>query len=276
MIKSVKSKFRQRGRLVVAFLKRHWNEPAKPVLVYQMGKVASSSIYSSLKRTKAIDAFHVHRLNPENISLVREEHVRRGDSPPNEQEGIYLYEKVIRPRKKPVKIISLVREPVGRNISAFFQNLQSFEGMANAHSFVDTNQLIENFLQRYNHDVPLTWFDIELHATTGIDIYQHSFPHQQGYCVIKAYPYDLLIIRHDLDDRQKEKCIAKFLGIDSFYISRANEAMTKEYADAYRKFIDAIKVPTEYVDRMLSSKYAQHFYSQEERQAIYRKWTKIK
>jgi hypothetical protein len=240
-----------------------------------MGKVASSSIYSSLKTSTNFDAFHVHRLNPANIASVREEHIRRGDSPPNEKDGLNLNEKVIRPRKKPVQIISLVREPIGRNISAFFQNLQSFEGIVNAHKDVDTEQLIADFLQCYNHDVPLTWFDIELHTTTGIDVYRYSFPYEQGYQVIDEPPYHLLLMRHDLDDIEKENRIAEFLGIESFSLIRSNEAASKEYADSYRTFTDTIKVPSEYAERMLSSRYAKHFYSRKECNAIYRKWTGI-
>ena len=115
------------GQITSFLIKRRWCRISKPVLVYQMGKVASSSVYLSLEKTTDFDVFHVHRLNPENIAKVREEHVQRGDSPPNEKKGLYLYENLIRTRKTHTKIISLVREPIARNISAFFQNLQLFE-----------------------------------------------------------------------------------------------------------------------------------------------------
>jgi hypothetical protein len=49
--------------------------------------------------------------------------------------------------------------------------------------------LIINLIQQYNYDVPLTWLDVELHTTTGIDISQHRFPNQQGSQVHVASPY---------------------------------------------------------------------------------------
>jgi len=170
-------------------------------------------------------------------------------------------------------MISLVREPIGRNISAFFQNLDSLEGLKNAHNAIDTQDLIADFVRLYKHDVPLTWFDSELHATTGIDVYKSSFPIEKGYQVIDSYPYNLIIIRHDLDDRLKQKLIGEFLGVDTFNLATKNEASKKQYADTYRDFLDSIKLPPEYVEQLLSSKYAQHFYSREEINTLVKKWT---
>ena len=232
------------------FLRCYRTEPANPVIVYHMGKVASSSIALTLKATKAVDVFQVHRLNPKNIEQVRRAYIRRRVAPPGiDSDGLYLYKKIIKPKKKPVKIISLIREPIGRNISAFFQAIDFFEGKDDAYKDLDTKQLIEDFLQGYSHNVPLTWFDIEMRVTTGIDVYQYSFPYHKGYCIIEAPPYNLMIMRHDLDDRQKEKCLAEFIGIESVRLLRANEASLKAYSNEYQAFIDSIKVPDEYAER---------------------------
>lgn len=244
-----------------------------PVLVYQMGKVASTSIYVSLKESTDLDVFHAHRLNPENIARVREEHLQRGDVPPDDTRGLYLYKRLIKPRRKSIRIITLIREPVGRNISAFFQNLESFERMKGAHSALEVEELVRDFIHKYNHDVPLTWFDEELRAATGIDVYQHPFPHEKGYQRIDEPPFHVLIMRHDLDDGEKSARIAEFLGLDSFHITRVNISADKEYAETYQAFLASIQLPEDYVDRMLSSRYARHFYSPEEREALSQRWT---
>jgi len=262
-----------KSRQIVKWLKRCLINTNNPVLVYQMGKVASSSVFKSLKKVPGIHAFHIHRLNPENIASVREEHILRGDLPPDENEGIYLYKKLFQFRKKPARIVTLVREPVSRNISAFFQNLISFEKIPNAHEIIGIENLLSNFVQKYNHDVPLKWFDIEMKSTTGIDVYQHSFPRHKGYQCINAPPYILLIMRHDLDDRIKEKLIADFLEIKSFHIYRLNEASSKEYAEIYKKFINSISLSDDYLHKMLNSKYAHHFFTKNERMTIYKQWS---
>ncbi len=80
-------------------------------------------------------------------------------------------------------------------------------------------------------------------------------------------------MRHDLNDSLKEKCIAEFLGIESFCLTGANKASSKEYAKVYKEFLSSIKLSSEYVERMLSSKYARHFYSTEELSALSKRWT---
>ncbi|MFO7942916.1 MAG: putative capsular polysaccharide synthesis family protein [Anaerolineales bacterium] len=245
---------------------------SSPVLIYQMGKVASTSVYMSLKESTNFDVFHTHRLNPENIAKVKEEHLQRGDMPPDDTRGLYLYNRLIEPRQKSTRIITLVREPVGRNISAFFQNLETFKCGEDAHNTLEIEELVRDFIYEYNHDVPLTWFDKELRVTTGTDVYRHPFPREKGYQVIDQPPFYVLVIRHDLTDEEKESCIAEFLDLDSFHITRMNVSSSKEYSETYRVFLDSIQLPKDYVGRMLSSKYARHFYSPDERKTLYQRW----
>jgi hypothetical protein len=244
-----------------------------PVLVYQMGKVASSSICDSLRAMPGVNAFHAHRLNPENIERVKQEYIARGVKPMDESRALDLYERLIKP-ERPAKVISLFREPISRNISAYFQNLAVFEKNTNAYAQLDTEELITNFMHRYNHDVPLNWFDIEIKSTLGIDVYAHPFPRELGYQTLSSGPYDLLLMRHDLDDRLKADLIRDFLGLDSFSIKRVNEGNAKEYASSYQKFLDTIRIPRSYVQRMLHTRYARHFFTTTELDKIERHWTR--
>lgn len=243
-----------------------------PVLVYQMGKVASSSIYKSLKKARVANVFHVHRINPENINTVKQEHEAKGLTAPDDSLGLALYRYLVR-KNLPAKIISLVREPIGRNLSAYFENLDSFEGMHNAHAQKGVEELIEGFLIRYKHDVPLNWFDDEMKNTFGLDVYEHDFPFEVGCQVFANPPYEFLIMRYDLDDVFKGNMIRDFLGLESFEIHNANVASSKKYADKYSGVLTSIKVPADYAVQMLSSRYAKHFFSNDERVKLFSKWT---
>lgn len=243
-----------------------------PVFIYQMGKVASSSIYESLKEINDLNVFHIHRLCPDNIQKVKEGHLNKGIKPQEEYLGLYLYRKIFQPGR-PAKIISLIREPVGRNISAYFQNLDLFEKRPNAHTDSEITELINNFLANYSHDVPLTWFDAELKCTTGIDVFEEDFPKESGYKFYHEKHYQLLILRHDLDDRFKARLLKDFLKLDELEIIRANIGTAKNYADTYNTFLNNIKLPEQYVERMLTSKYARHFFDEDELANIRRKWT---
>ncbi len=81
-------------------------------------------------------------------------------------------------RKKQVRIISLVREPIGRNISMFFQSLPFWMAAKylNDDSAVrsERSQLLhEAFEEHVNHQYPLEWFDNEIKPLTGIDVFTH-------------------------------------------------------------------------------------------------------
>jgi hypothetical protein len=243
---------------------------SNPVLIYQMGKVASSSIYKSLKLYSDLDVFHVHRLNPENIKRVRNEYIRCGKIPLNEKKGLYLYEKLFSPgsESNKVKIISLVREPIGRNISAFFQTPYLYGN----HQSYDTNMLISKFIENYHHNSCLEWFDVEMKNVVGIDVYQHSFPADKGFLVIENNFCSLLILKCEMEDSKKEICISDFLGLDSFRLIKVNVASSKRYASAYRDFVNSISLPEPYVQEMLNSKYSKHFYSDEERLSLSERW----
>lgn len=245
-----------------------------PVIVYQMGKVASSSVYDGLRKVKDIDAFHAHYLLPDNIARGQEIAKERGWKKRNESKRLYLYSKLFEKPHRTINLVTLVREPIGRNISAYFQNLEITEGSRDAHAVLDTSELIQRFLEHYPHDTPLTWFDREFRAVTGIDVYSYPFAHDTGWLVIDKPPFRVLIMRSDLPDQAKETQVNAFLGTQTFAVRRSNVGQTKAYADAYKHFIASIRVTPEYARRLLNSTYAKHFFGADELESLEARWTR--
>jgi len=105
------------------------------ILIYQMGKVASSTIHNSLLK-RGFNAFHFHHLN--DITSSQLEYIIKHDyTPTNYIEEIlrgnlrskFLLNRIFLNDKTHVnriKIISLTREPISYLISSFFQNYSSF------------------------------------------------------------------------------------------------------------------------------------------------------
>jgi len=245
----------------------------EPVIVYQMGKVGSSSIYQSLKKQIKHPVFHVHRMNLKNINDVAKEYKNAKKVPPDETSGLFLNKHVIN-KSQTVKIISLVREPIERNISAFFQNYERFVGSKyKKYDILEIENLIDNFWGSYNHEVPLKWFDVEIKNVVGIDVYKYPFPFDKGYIIIQEPPYELLIIKLETEDRVKEDAIKKFLDLDDFKLYSHNVGQKKEYALTYNDFKQKISVPADYINKMCDSKYTRHFYNSEEMGNIRKKWT---
>jgi hypothetical protein len=169
-------------------------------------------------------------------------------------------------------VITLVREPIGRNISFYFQNLDMLWKTADAHEKVGLDRLLKEYLDRFNHDDTLEWFDREFNPALGVNLYAHEFPHALGYLRLDTGRHEILVLRSDLDDVSKAKCLGEFLGVEGITLAPANVSAQKPYAEAHREFLRKVRLPEEYVNRMLDSKYARHFFSTEERAAIRSKW----
>ena len=95
----------------------------EPVIVYQMGKVGSSTVCSSLKKLKDFDVYHIHVLTEESIkkleNVYKSNFHKTSFFPVHILESQYL-SKQLEQGKKKWKVVTLVREPIIRNISLCF------------------------------------------------------------------------------------------------------------------------------------------------------------
>lgn len=265
----------------------------QPIINYQMGKVGSSTVQASLDAVK-IDhpIYHVHFLNPvrvREIELQRKHYFRtdRYNYLRRSWLSEFLYEE-IQKKNRHWKMVSLVREPIARNISTFFENLEvetvpadpqrysvksEYYGFDTEISVDNTAPLIELFFERLMHDRPLRYFDDEVKTVLGIDIFASEFPRQKGYQILKEAHVDSLVIRLDDLDQCAEPAFKEFLAIDDFRLQTTNVGGDKIYAPLYREFKRRIRVPRSYIEQMYASKFARHFYSPEELEQLAGKWS---
>ena len=232
------------------FLKRKLHK-ATPVFIYQMGKVASSSIHYSLKTQYPGAVAHAHHIGGTNwASEVLYDWFKRGNE---------------------IKIISPVRDPIGRNISSFFQQYSDYTKKEYERLNLDTDKLIDDFINQYPHDVPLTWFDDNIKKYFDMDIYDKQFP-ETGIAKYRLKNVSLLVFRIDLDDSLKEKAIQDFLTFKSFRLYNKNVSSSKEYYDTYKQFISLVKLPETYLSKMKNSRFFKHFYTNNEIDKIVSRW----
>lgn len=237
------------------FLERNLRR-ATPVIVYQMGKVGSSSIYRSLRQQYAGVVLHTHGFSPKN----RDPRVRR----------VCHWAMTERFR---LNVVSLVREPIGRNVSAFFENFERDTGVAYADSRLTIDELTRLFLEKYHHEIPLEWFDQSILAKFGIDVFATPFP-ESGVCTYTRNNVRLLVARCESEDSVKARAIGDFLGIPGFAIANANIGEDKDYAPTYKAFKASAVLPPEYISRMCGSKYFTHFYPEDFIEATRAKWNR--
>lgn len=270
-----------------------------PILIYQMGKVGSSSIRNSLFRctdpgTKLVLMSHeflpprerdLARISVEpgfEAALVaeteRDRQIYQG-LPLRARLGWrfrekFYTEKIYRNfvRRGHVRVITLVREPIATNISMFFQLLDHYLRARPEVQRTDVPALRQLFLRQYNHARPLIWFDAELKATLGVDVYAHPFPQTIGHQRISTEQADVLILKSEVDDEVKSRAIADFLGLDKLELVRSNVAEDKSYAGVYGQFKRQIRLPGSLLSRMYGSRYARHFYSAAELARFRERW----
>jgi hypothetical protein len=173
---------------------------------------------------------------------------------------------------RPLNIISLTREPIGRCVSGFFQNFERHTGMPFHKANFSIEELKAIFLERFSHGRILQWFDNNIQANFGIDVCAESFP-KCGYATYSHNNIRLLVMRSEISDGEKVKVIKKFLGLDEFQLINKNISAQKEYGSTYNEFKRNVKLPPDFIDKMCKSKYFNYFYEQDVIDAVRKKWS---
>lgn len=268
-----------------------------PVLVYQMGKVGSSTIMNSLKAI-GVDrpVYHPHFLTKKRI--VETEADRRKFFRTERYAYLkrpWLYEFLLNQLNQGLtgekwKVVTLTRESVSRNISVFFENLDvryvndnRYEIKSHYYKIPSTQlelnryeHLSDLFFDRVNHDSPDQFFEREIKGVLNVDVFTHRFPTSKGYCILKGDIADVLVLRLEDLNRVAKDAFNEFLGLKDFKLINANIGSEKNYSRLYKTFKKCVEFPDDYLNRMYDSRYMRHFYTKNEIETFKQKWQTIK
>ena len=264
-----------------------------PLLVHTMGKVGSSSTRRSLRASDAISCFSIYGtyfLSEEGLRFFRQlEEKGRGrwvDFPRAEKilltEGRALADKIAKAaqEKSRFKVVSLVRDPVATNISAFFQKYgwwprwlykKCKKGEAGC-----VDELVKCFMRDYPHSVPLEWWDMELKTVFGVDVLATPFPKDRGYEIYRSTNADVLIMKLEKLRDCFGEAFREFMGVENLELIDTNVASRKWYSAAYSEFRRVIDLPQSYLDTMYGSQVYKNFYSLSELDGFRQKWSQTK
>lgn len=254
------------------------------VWLYQPGKVASVTIHqSNLSKT-----YHFHSLACAfNANNNIAETYR------------YILSEI---KKRPIKIITGIREPISRDISAFFQGsdekiwplmsngnvwLYLFSDFSKYES-LNIDELKKricildkslndsfDFLCREiveNKADEFSWFDYEIKSLFGIDVYAYPFNKEKGYSVIEQGNIKILIYKLEKIN-QLEEIIGEFLAEPKFSLKNENQGGEKIYSYVYKKFKKEIKLNKQYFDYYYNdNSKLKHFYTESEINQFRNKW----
>lgn len=243
-----------------------------PVIVFQMGKVGSTSVRASFPTRAHPVAVQTHHLYRPRIEAAMAWSRERGlPARAHFFHADALARRVIEPGR-PFRLITLVREPVGRSISNFFHNFEHFVGVPQETSSHSVAELVDILVAHERRLDESRWFPREFEPALGVDVYAHPFPHDAGTLRIPAGAGEILVLRLETPDDVKERAIAEFLDETSFTLASANVGAEKDYGSRYAAFRRDARFPADFIDRKLGSVYATHFYSPAERDEIRARW----
>lgn len=247
------------------------------IFIYQMGKVGSTSLEKSIAK-----GIHWHNFYPSYIEKIykskfhKEKFLNKLLYPVE----FYILRKVIRykiKKGKEVNIITLVREPISRNISFLFQFAPLLlykyyhEGHKRDDKYNTLKFLETEFYNNLWHNSAEGWFELELKKITGINVFDYSFDKEAGFSIIRKDNINLLILQMEKMS-QNQSVIGEFIGDESFELTNDNLGSKKWYYDLYKEFKDYFKPSREYVEELYNSQYMKHFYSNKERSYLKEKW----
>ena len=255
------------------------------VLIYQPGKVGSQSIEKSVN----CDCVQFHTVVVPYMFPQRNIKVLKSN--------------ISKIKKKKLKIITGIREPISRDMAAFFQNsdimlwpvtsinnnIFSFYGdYYNSDDVIEyddfklripmwSQTLCSSFSEWVNSIVcngcdEFNWFVYELERVFGINVYNEPFDRELGYTVIKYENIELFIYQIEkLNYLEKE--LSEFLDDSTFKLKRKNYAEDKIYKYVYASAKEKFKLKSDYIDYYYKNNdQFNHFYNKEFRYKWEEKW----
>lgn len=236
-----------------------------PLFLFQMGKVGSQTHRNTLEAR-----YHVYHL-----------HTR------------WEFERAFRPyrtrhrlgEQDSFDIITVVREPLGRKISAFFENLVnspeyefSFESRE-AVLEAGMDDLLARFHAWTDGIAEATeWYDRHFKPATGISIYEQGFDPRYGWQIFRQGRWRVLVLRFkDIGENHLE-------ALNEFVVDRYGESARmhrlldwnlssrKWYAALKASFCKSVCYSESEREAAYGSRFAQYFYTEEELHKMRAKW----
>ena len=255
-----------------------------PIIIYSMHRVGSTTVYKSLKNADMPNPIYkVHFLSDDGIKKAEE--LLIGLKNPQVPDHIELSKKLRKEmdRTKDVqrKIITLAREPISREVSFFFHRVSRFHpelvdgnGQIKKDRAIKSLQMKFMFFNESTNDT-CSWFDYEFKRMFNIDVCAYPFDRRKGFTIISNKNVKVLILRLEDLNHRFNNALTEFLGLSfPIRVLKSNTREDMRRGVVYRKVLEEITFPKSICSRIYSSKYATHFYSENERDQFIQRWSR--
>jgi hypothetical protein len=247
------------------------------VLVYQPGKVGSTSIAGALEKYSGLSSWQLHNVYPQMVQKFIDKLSTKKCKPPHcMYHGQVVYTSLVQDSRQPLSIITLVRDPFERNLSSFFEAIQFYYPQWQMLSLDDITHIMQTFTDKFDHEDLFDWFDDEFKPALDLDIYSFNF--DASTLTSRFDSPDgrirVLCLRCDLSDVAKSQLIGQFLSLPKFELVKAkNVGDSKIYQALYSLFKMKYRFNPQLMDYYQKQKYIQHFFTAQEREKMFIKWS---
>lgn len=243
---------------------------ARDICVFNMGKVANTAITKALGKSyeiagRRIYSFHI--LDRSQIERSKSTYEKSGVTPPTHLdlslEVINRYET----NSYSADFIIPFRNPVERNISDFFENLDLYASKDEQNS---AKSLSRVFLEKYPFESCNWWINTQLTRALGVDFNRINLI-DSGYQNLSLEKGRALLLRAEIMDEIKGAIISEFLGISSLSIEK-ERVRTEISGEVYQEFKNSIKIDGANMNKMLEADQMRGILSNEEKEFLRNKY----
>ena len=221
-------------------------------LLFQPGKVGSSTVYYTLKKA-GVPVIHFHSFDADIYLEQLECYLKQAD--------------------QQIRMITLVRDPVARDISMYMQRFTEL--------YLDKNTVDADILQGiYKYlkqsltqkcSEEFQWFD-KIKKITGIDIFQYPFDKENGWGIVRQGKWEILILKVEKLN-QNLKILEKFTRTELKRFVKDNIGEQKNYKYLYAAVKEKLGLSADVLDQYYEcNERFDHFYTEQEKNLFKRRY----
>lgn len=254
-------------------------------ILYQMGKVGSTSVHDALLNAKLdTPVYKVHFLSDQGIAHGEKFHQKTLKNPweetPHIQTTRLVREAMAADPDLKLDVVTLVRDPVRREVSEFFQYVEALHPeLLDEDGLLKTERAARVLQARFmffdeSSNYTCRWFDMEIKELFGLDVFAFPFDHAQGYTLIEQGNVRLLILRLEDLDRTLNPGLRDLVGPRyRDWQGRANVGAQKQGGGQYKELVAKFRLRRSMGEKVYGTTYARHFYTPAERDSFLETWT---
>lgn len=245
----------------------------KIVLTHTYGKVGSTAIHKAVGKLPGYGSFQTHFITAAGVAdALRLQ--REGHDPIHMLQGDALRREMEAQPERPIRVITLVRDPVARAVSDIFENPEML-GVGCDLRKLPLEKLITLAEEQVRGSLAYTeqWFDRELSGLLGFDFFSRDFDRRGGFEILREGRFELLAGKLERLSADGAGYLGRFLDLGrDFPIPRSRARSATGEAALYDQVKRGLKLPAALLDQVYSSRVCRHFYTPEELEGFRQLW----